>query len=139
MENETATKTEIKMETGSAVHVQTQCRENYGAHDWDGEGICPQYWKNKGGDDYVIQNAPSIEDAVHFVAEYICHDNDYSQEFVVGEGCEVDADFATEMEIMSDGELEAWRIDWIERFSHPMVQKDALNDEAFDHFANEVA
>lgn len=24
-------------------------RENYGAHDWDGQGICPQYWKNKFG------------------------------------------------------------------------------------------
>lgn len=23
-------------------------RENYGAHDWSGEGNCPQYWKNKG-------------------------------------------------------------------------------------------
>lgn len=25
-----------------------QYRENYGAHCWDGEGACPQGWKNKG-------------------------------------------------------------------------------------------
>jgi len=34
--------------------IQTQVRENYGAHDWDGEGECPQYWKCKGGETYVV-------------------------------------------------------------------------------------
>jgi hypothetical protein len=34
--------------------VHTQHQENYGAHDWDGEGECPQYWKNKGGDAIVV-------------------------------------------------------------------------------------
>ena len=34
--------------------ITTQYRENYGAHDWDGTGECPQYWKNKGGYDYMI-------------------------------------------------------------------------------------
>lgn len=29
--------------------ITTQIQENYGAHDWDGEGACPQYWKFKGG------------------------------------------------------------------------------------------
>lgn len=29
--------------------IHTQDLENYGAHDWDGEGACPQYWKYKGG------------------------------------------------------------------------------------------
>ena len=32
----------------------TQSRENYGAHDWDGEGSCPDYWKNKGGNEFVV-------------------------------------------------------------------------------------
>lgn len=35
--------------------IHTQHRENYGAHDWDGEGACPQYWKFKGGDTYVVR------------------------------------------------------------------------------------
>ena len=36
--------------------IQTQVYENYGAHDWDGTGACPQYWKAKGGNDYVVKN-----------------------------------------------------------------------------------
>ena len=32
--------------------ITTQIQENYGAHDWDGTGACPQYWKFKGGNDY---------------------------------------------------------------------------------------
>ena len=36
--------------------ITTQTYENYGAHDWDGQGQCPQYWKAKGGSDYVVKN-----------------------------------------------------------------------------------
>jgi hypothetical protein len=36
------------------VIIYTQYRENYGFHDWDGEGECPQYWKNKGGDSIIV-------------------------------------------------------------------------------------
>jgi hypothetical protein len=36
--------------------ITTQNHENYGAHDWDGVGECPQYWKAKGGSDFVLKN-----------------------------------------------------------------------------------
>ena len=36
--------------------IVTQYQENYGAHSWDGVGDCPQYWKNKGGETYVVEN-----------------------------------------------------------------------------------
>lgn len=36
--------------------INTQIRENYGAHDWDGKGECPQYWKSKGGNVFVVAN-----------------------------------------------------------------------------------
>lgn len=36
--------------------IQTQVRENYGAHDWDGKGECPQYWKCKGGETFIVPN-----------------------------------------------------------------------------------
>lgn len=39
----------------SKLVIQTQHKENYGAHDWDGEGSCPQYWKFKGGNTYVVE------------------------------------------------------------------------------------
>ena len=35
--------------------ITTQVYENYGAHDWDGVGECPSYWKAKGGSDYVVK------------------------------------------------------------------------------------
>jgi len=35
--------------------ITTQVYENYGSHDWDGTGECPQYWKAKGGNDYVVK------------------------------------------------------------------------------------
>ena len=38
------------------IVIQTQIRENYGAHTWDGKGACPQYWKFKGGNTYVVPN-----------------------------------------------------------------------------------
>jgi hypothetical protein len=38
------------------IVTQTQIRENYGAHDWNGEGECPQHWKYKGGNTYVTEN-----------------------------------------------------------------------------------
>lgn len=42
--------------------IITQCRENYGAHDWDGKGECPQRWKNKGGAEYIL------EDLEHYIS-----------------------------------------------------------------------
>jgi hypothetical protein len=36
--------------------IATQYEENYGAHDWDGVGECPQYWKMKGGSTFVVEN-----------------------------------------------------------------------------------
>jgi len=45
--------------------IRTQLMENYGAHDWDGEGECPQYWKMKGGSEFKIANVPlNIDHAV---------------------------------------------------------------------------
>ena len=52
------------------LHIQTQYMENYGAHDWDGEGECPQYWKFKGGSSYKITNVPAgvdLEEVVEAV------------------------------------------------------------------------
>jgi len=36
------------------LHIWTQDQENYGAHDWDGVGACPQYWKFKGGAEFFV-------------------------------------------------------------------------------------
>jgi len=49
--------------TTARLIVHTQIHENYGAHDWDGKGECPQYWKAKGGQDYLITEV-SVEEAM---------------------------------------------------------------------------
>ncbi len=43
------------------IVIHTQFRENYGAHNWDGEGECPQYWKNKGGSVFVVPNLTPMQ------------------------------------------------------------------------------
>ena len=92
----------------------TQIRENYGAHDWDGTGECPQMWKCKGGEDYIIEGAPSVEDAEHFVEYRVCSESEYSSEEVIS-ASEVAEDYRTDKEIYCE-ELAPVRIEWTERF-----------------------
>ena len=97
------------------IILSTQCRENYGAHDWSGEGACPQHWKNKFGSFYLVENV-SIEEAqnadfwnsIHRAVE--CFDN--YQEIQVVEEWLVD----------EDADLSQYKDHW-ETF-HPIV-KDA--------------
>ena len=96
------------------VLVMTQIRENYGAHDWDGTGECPQMWKCKGGEDYIIEGAPSVEDAEHFVEYRVCSESEYSSEEVIS-ASEVAEDYGTDKEIYCE-ELAPVRIEWTERF-----------------------
>ncbi len=69
------------------VVITTQYMENYGAHDWDGEGSCPQYWKCKGGSTYVVPNL-SQEEADSFDKESVLplieYSSEYSKEYVIG-------------------------------------------------------
>jgi len=67
----------------------TQYRENYGAHDWDGKGECPQYWKNKGGSTYIVENV-SIEQAMDpdfsdSIASMISYSSDYAEVIVIAD------------------------------------------------------
>ncbi len=45
--------------------IDTQYMENYGAHDWDGQGECPQYWKAKGGSEFKVTGIPANVDVDH--------------------------------------------------------------------------
>jgi hypothetical protein len=75
----------------------TQYLENYGAHTWNGEGECPQYWKNKGGNEILVKVLSAQEAAElgqdgmqKLVDEYtkadgtgINYRNDYAQEYLI--------------------------------------------------------
>jgi hypothetical protein len=67
--------------------ITTQLYENYGAHDWDGKGSCPSYWKAKGGNDYVIKDFRGGNEAatrmVMAVRERIEESSDYYQETII--------------------------------------------------------
>ncbi len=67
--------------------ISTQYQENYGAHDWDGEGQCPQYWKFKGGSDYVVKKFKGgMADAtlaIMALRSQIECDNDHIREHIV--------------------------------------------------------
>lgn len=76
--------------------IQTQHYENYGAHDWDGEGECPQYWKPKGGNTYIFNC--SIENNMDpewwaRVESACTSKSEYFEEVSIGETVVDDIDF----------------------------------------------
>ena len=69
------------------LHIYTQDQENYGAHDWDGTGECPQYWKFKGGQDFFVKGIKNDEEAtmaVMALRDQIEENNDYYRSQIVG-------------------------------------------------------
>ena len=78
----------------------TQYRENYGAHDWDGLGECPQYWKNKGGYDYVITDVDVNSDHGALVEEAGKHfgfgRSNFREEYLIDWVCTPDGELTGE-------------------------------------------
>jgi hypothetical protein len=84
----------------SKLLITTQVEENYGAHDWDGTGSCPQYWKFKGGHDYVVLNVDEcdmIDCIVDRIRGQIEVDNQGFREYIIGYSIKAD-DYLTEFE-----------------------------------------
>ena len=85
------------------LHIQTQYMENYGAHDWDGEGECPQYWKFKGGEDFFYplgkygRTHAALTELVMALRPQVEWDNVGSRSYIVGWGV-VEDDYMTEFE-----------------------------------------
>ncbi len=99
------------------ILIETQYKENYGAHDWDGVGACPQYWKFKGGDEIIVdvdgfrfddefaeKKGQMIVDSMRDKIEYR---SDYAEEYIIGWSF-VEDDFQTRFErdqLDFDGEI----------------------------------
>ncbi len=85
------------------LHIVTQYMENYGAHDWDGEGSCPQRWKFKGGEDFFYplglagRSDEAIAELVNHFRPQIEWDDVGSRQFIVGYGV-VEDNFQTDFE-----------------------------------------
>lgn len=89
------TNKELKMK----LVITTQVYENYGAHDWDGRGTCPEYWKAKGGNDYVVRNfkGKDVTVAVMALRDQIEENSVYFREQIVDFNIVAD-DYLTEFE-----------------------------------------
>jgi hypothetical protein len=83
----------------SKLLITTQVYENYGAHDWDGEGECPQYWKAKGGSEYVVKNidVSRVDELMLSVWNQVECANEYYRETILGHEVVAD-DYLTEFE-----------------------------------------
>ena len=71
------------------IVIYTLYWENYGAHDWYGEGECPQHWKAKSGSTYMtdVSVAAAVTGEVPAIVKNLMakyeHYNDYSEEYVI--------------------------------------------------------
>ena len=109
--------------------IHTQHEENYGAHDWDGEGECPQRWKFKGGDTYVVEDAAfSPLEMVKFLDTYINDFNESWKEYAIS---------STLMEDDGDIGVESWETPTIIReenntfFAYKDTQSQAYWETGF--------
>ena len=108
--------------------VDTQYMENYGAHDWDGVGACPQYWKFKGGSSYKVTGVPygfNTELAVGIVSPAIIKNNDYCRELVLGYRMEAD-------DWMSDFEQSQLEYDGAVVYPEPTIDFNEMK-RIYDH------
>ena len=73
----------------SKLVIHTQYKENYGAHDWDGKGECPQYWKFKGGNTYVVRDLSAqhinkiAEHGIPTLTDLIEYSHEGSMEYIL--------------------------------------------------------
>jgi len=69
--------------------INTQLEENYGAHTWEGKGKCPQHWKPKGGNTYVMENLSGacvkriLENGIPALDTTISQRDDYWAEYIL--------------------------------------------------------
>ena len=120
----------------SKLVIHTQYKENYGAHDWDGEGVCPQYWKFKGGDTYVVENLTStqiqkiVDNGIPTLSKLIEYSNDYAKEYILD--WSVEEDSAVVYQEWETPIICVWKMDrWI-------FTKKQINNK-FGHMRKEIA
>jgi hypothetical protein len=112
--------------------IQTQYEENYGAHDWDGEGECPQRWKFKGGATYVVKSLPvgelldgGAERIINELRPLIEDDNESYREYLIDWSVADDCD--------GDG-VEEWEKPWVITRDGGSFVATRLNDMYRENF-----
>jgi hypothetical protein len=90
--------------------IQTQNQENYGAHDWDGKGECPQYWKFKGGNEIKVQGVEVGMDysaIVESLRDQIEENTNFYRVSIIGYSVEADSylSWFEQSQLDYDGEI----------------------------------
>lgn len=62
------------------INIDFSYRENYGAHDWYGEGECPQYWKDKGLVSRAV-TVDSLEEVGDIVSVIVLEEEQHNDNF----------------------------------------------------------
>ena len=107
------------------LHIHTQYSENYGAHDWDGQGECPQYWKMKGGEDYFYdlgsagRSDEALAELVEALRGRVEWANEGSRSYILGWTVRAD-DYRTE--------YERSQLEWDGSIAYPAVMLEQLVD-----------
>ena len=111
-----------------ATIVSTQYRENYGAHSWNGKGDCPQYWKSKGGEVYIVDDSIDIK----IFEDTIGYSDNYSEESVVN------VIECSEDEV--DSKLDPWEIrTYVSRYENGMFKmSEVIDNEESKCYQKEV-
>jgi hypothetical protein len=111
------------------LYITAQYMENYGAHEWDGVGECPQYWKAKGGEDYFYNlddsgiSSDSLSELVAAVRTRIEWSDNYSRQYMVSYEVVAD-DYMTE--------FERSQLEYEGRIAHPAVTLLSLAEVGVD-------
>ncbi len=97
--------------------IRTQYRENYGTED-------QPYWKNKGGQEYKVENVPSNENITTIIENInnIEYSNSMSQQFVINWSWEND-------DYMSEFEQSQLEYDGVIQFREPVIEYEDLCKE----------
>jgi len=112
--------------------IRTQFMENYGAHDWDGKGECPQHWKMKGGSEYKITGVDPTSDPEDYINIAGVEFNDIgAREYIVSYSFESD-DYLSAFEksqLEYDGEI---------YFCEPYLSWDEMEAQVMNSKSTEI-
>jgi len=112
--------------------IRTQFMENYGAHDWDGTGECPQYWKFKGGSEYKITGVDPTADPQDYINIAGVEFNDIgAREYILGYSFEED-------DYLSDFEKSQLKFDGEIYFCEPYISWSEMEDQVLNSKSTEI-
>ena len=119
--------------------IDTQYMENYGAHDWDGTGACPQYWKMKGGSEYKVTGVPNnvdVDRVLFMLGQEVQWSDDGSSSSVIGTHIEEDGylSWFEKSQLEYDGAVQFAEpsIDYAELCIQELAREMAYADKAAD-------